>query len=861
MNKYQVICVDDLRSLLPIYKEMLSGLGYEIITFQSSLLALDYIKEHGHNIIYIFSDYSMNELDGMEFRKRINEFGEDIPFAMVTGFYDVEMAQKGMEYRISSFLKKPFTGDQLIKLVNDLGEKRKIILDEEVEMIYSFIEESYPMLEDIEELIISLEADPTNEIILNTYFRLLHTIKGTASCVGLKNLPKFAHKYEDLVVKLQKKQISLNAKVVDALLKGLDYFKFLYSEAKSGRFEINIDKGNRIFDQDDSFFHDEEIEKHQEYNVKNKHITNNNEAHEEKIGVPINVLNNFLELSGQLTVLRNTLIKSAMVIEQRYHGDNDIEIMIESLDEMHKVSSILQNNISEMRKVNLEVVYKPLRRVVRDSSQSLSKHIEFQVEGEGLKVDTTIGKVLSNSLVHMIRNSIDHGIELPEKRVLANKDKTGTIKLKTFQDGENIIVELSDDGNGLSLKRIKEKAIEKNLFSEEQLKQMSEQKIFGLIFDSGFSTAQQVSDISGRGVGMDMVKNSIESVGGKILIDSKEGKGTTFILTLPIPRSVLIIKSLMILSGESTFSIPLDEVAEVVRLESFKDNNFLHRIEKSLVFRHQDELLPLVDLNQILHNEIQYDNLDVLNIVIVRSEGFKFGIIVDKIMDIEEIVVKKMSKHLNNSNHLFMGVTFAGHGALALILNLTSIAELIGLAHENLDKSKEISKPNEINSMEFMQFNFNKSKNYGFPLHVVNRLEEIETEKIEYFGSIPLVRYRDESMPLLFLERQLKLCSVEVNLCEIYPKILNVIVVNLHNKRFGIVVDEILDIGATTASLETQDVNRLGFMGTIFIDEKTVTILDVHYLIDNYIDFEKEASHQKYTNFPEVQVWKEDEAA
>ncbi len=853
MSKYKIVCVDDEVEILDIYQAMLGHLDYEIVVFSSCLKALDYIKKNSRNIIYIFSDYQMPEMDGIDFRKCINELGEDIPFSIITAFYDLEMAKDGMKYQISAFVKKPFQAIDFTNLLADLGQKRKTYLDDEMEMVNSFIEESYPMLEDIEELIMSLESDPTNTVLLNTYFRLLHTIKGTASCVGLKNLPKFTHVYEELVVKLQEKQIDLTPEVANALLKGLDQLKFMYAEAKNGRLEIDIEEALSIFDTD-KFSHYTEDASNKKVKSAGKSADNNEtqKITEEKIAVSVKVLDNFMELSGQFTVLRNTLIKSAIVLEQRYHGDSDVEIVRDSLVEMHKVISVLQNDIAEMRKVSLENIYKPLRRVVRDASSQLGKEIDFKVVGEELRVDTFLGKALANSLVHMVRNSIDHGIELPANRVLAGKSKTGQIHLKSFQDGENIIIELSDDGNGLSLSRIKTKAIEKNLFSEEQLGQMSDSKIFAIIFHSGFSTAQQVTSISGRGVGMDMVKSSIESAGGKIVITSTEGKGTCFTMTLPIPRSVLIIKSLMIQSSESTFSIPMGEVAEVVRLQDYKESKVLHNVEEKLIFSHHDELLPLVDLNQLLYKKKHYDQSEVMNIVIVKGEGYKFGIIVDEILDIEEIVVKKMSKQFKDAT-CFMGVTFIGHGELALILDLASIAETCHIKY--VDAESNVASNAQTDAMEFIQFNLKKSKHYALPLEVVNRLEEVSSSEVEYCGNIPLVRYCGEPMPLLFIERQLDLCSQTENLIQIYPELLTVIVVNFHNKCFGIVVDEILDIGSTHEGLDSQNVDRLGFIGTTFITDKTVTILDAHFLVDNYIKFEKELSKKQETKIVEDTTW------
>ena len=706
------------------------------------------------------------------------------------------------------------------------------------EVLFSFIEASTPILEEIEEIIHLLKKDPDATALLNTYFRLLYTLKGTALCVGLKNIPKFVQSYGELIGKLQWQQVALTPDVLVALTKGLDQLKHMYAEARLGNFEIDIDEGIEVKDA-----------------TVVKSIAPI-ESSNEKIGVSINVLDKFMELSGQFTVLRNTLIKSAAELEQRYYGDKELEVMVESLTEMHKVSTTLQNDISEMRKIGIDVIYNSIRRVARDSASALNKYVDLKVEGEDLKIDTSVSKIISNALVHMIRNSIDHGIESPEKRVLAGKNKTGTLHLKSYEDGDNIVVELSDDGSGLSVARIKEKAFEKNLFTQEQLTQMSDQKVYSIIFEEGFSTAASVTDISGSGSGMDIVKSTIEGVGGKILIDSHEGAGAKFILIVPIPRSILIIKSLMIKFSNSIYSIPLDAVAEVVCLEEFKDSKVLHHIENSLILRHHDELLSLVDLSQMIGNEKATRQESVLNVVIVRSEGYKYGIIVDEIMDIEEIVVKSMSEQLKNAQY-FMGVTFIGRGELALILDLSKIAEKADIKHvdSTSSNSKYLAEIKQTDDMEFMQFNFRNSKNYAFPLMLVNRLEEIKTMDVEFSGAIPLVRYRDDSLPLLFIERQLGMCSVSDSMITYYPDMLKVIVVNLHNKIFGIVVDEILDIGTTAAQVETESIDRPGFLGTIFIADKTVTILDINHLIENYLEFEHKAAEKEFTETHVEEEW------
>ncbi len=705
------------------------------------------------------------------------------------------------------------------------------------EIIYSFLEASTPMLEEIEEIIHALKVDPQNSQLLNSYFRLLYSIKGTANCVGLVNIPKFAQKYGECIGKLQWQQTIISPEILEALSKGLDHLKHLYTEAHHGRLE-NEEDNNFDFEQNFSSF----------FNKRNLVSQSN-----EKIGVPINVLDKFMELSSQFTVLRNTLTKSAMELEQRYYGDKEIEIMVDSLAEMHKVSSTLQNDISEMRKINMDVIYKSLRCIVRDTSKDAGKNVDFKISGEDLKIDTSISKMLGSVLSQILRYTIDNSLEKPDVRSAINKNESAVIQVKSYEESDNIIIEVVDDGAGLKISDIKEKALEKGLYNQDQLSAMSEQKIMSLVFEPGYLTS--TND--------DSVRSQLDSFSGKIIIESRENHGTKFVIINPIPRSVLIIKSLMIKFSESIYSIPLDSVAEVVCLEDFKDSKVLHNIENSLIFRHHDELLPLVDLGKSINNDKNVEHDQVMNVVIVKDEGLKYGIIVDEIMDIEEIVVKKMSPHLKKSD-FFMGVTFIGHGDLSLILDLGAIAKNANIhCNENTNSEhhfKQVVVQND--NMEFMQFSLRHSNNYAFPLAAINRLEEFKTADIEYSGSIPLVRYREEPLPLLFIERQLGMCPVEDNIATYYPDIVKVIVVNLHNKIYGIVVDQIVDIGITAAQVVTDNIDRDGFLGTVFINEHTITILDVNYLISNYLDFEGQTSEKEYEEvYIDAEEWYGDKAA
>jgi len=843
-KKFQIVCIDDEEDVLHLYKDELSDFDYDVIVFTESIKALDYIEKNVSDIVFIFSDFSMPDLSGIELREKSFTKSAEIPFALITGYYSKEMAVKGMELRICSFIEKPFDSKVIGDLVRDHAIKREENLSEEQEMVVSFVEESYPMLEEIEDLILVLEDDPQNESALNTYFRLLHTIKGTSSCVGLKSLPDFTHKYEDLVGKLKDKELEVNKTVIDVLLAGLDELKKMYDGIQS-RTEIEKDISESILIFDKDFAIDKAVTK----SVKKEEEPKAGvpaKKEEDKISVNVSVLDSFMELSGELTVVRNTILKAASKLEQKYYGDKDVEVLSDALDEMHKYSSSLQGEISELRKVSLETIYRPLKRVVRDASKMLGKSIDFETSGEALRIDTKIGKVLNNALVHLIRNGIDHGIETPEKRKELGKNIEGKMHLKSFEEGENIIVEIIDDGNGMDPNVIKAKALEKELYTEEALNSMSDSRIFSLIFESGFSTATQVTDLSGRGVGMDMVRSSVEDVGGRILIDSKVGEGSKFILIIPIPRSVLIIKSLMISVAKNKFCIPLENVAEVVNFDQTKEDTFIE-VEGATILKHHGELIPLVKMRSILGTN--GENGEISNIVIVKGDGFRYGIIVDKIYDIEEVVSKNLVHQLKKVG-CYIGATLVGDGEMAMILDLLGLANKakITINEDEADLSSYL-RDSEVESItkEYMQFDLSSRVNFALPLEDVSRLEEFKSSDVDFSGNIAIIRYRDDFLPLVFVEECLELgISKQEHLKS--NTLLNAIVVNYNRKNYGFVVNKIRDIGTTNDQVNTFTKDRSGFNGTVYINEKTITVLDTEYITANY----KRLSSPKLTEKEEL---------
>lgn len=839
MSEYKIIVVDDETDILDLYESLLTELG-DVVIFSNPEEAIPYIEKEAGNISCIISDFSMPQLNGLQLREKIYSFSTDIPFLIVTGFYTKEMAAEALALKVSAFIEKPFEVESLISVVSKNIDERVTAINDDKEMIMSFIEESSQMLDDIQDLILDLESSPGDKNILNTYFRFLHTIKGTAACVGLESIARFVHKYEDLVGSMKEGEVVVSKAVIDVLLKGYDYVKQMYASIIThGKNVVDVDNALIIFDVD--FSKEVEITSTENESASTDQVetalspSNNNEKEDEKLNVSISILDNFMELSGELTVLKNTIVKSTSKIEAKYRGDKDVEILSDFIAEMQKVSAKLQGQVSEMRKVSIESIFKPMKRVVRDACKTLGKKIDLRTSGESIMVDTSLGRLLSNVLIHLTRNSVDHGVEKPAARVEKGKLEEGRIDLICMDEGENIIIDIIDDGNGINAEVLKKKALEKGLYTEDEIFHMSNKRIFEFIFESGFSTAEVVTDISGRGVGMDMVRSSILKIGGSISIDSILSQGSTFRLTLPKPRSIVIIKSLLVEIENLFFALPLDDVNEVVLIERSIDQGKIQDIEGGLVLKHYDELIPLINLNDILNiskNGIEKGSL--YQIVVINLNGLKYGIIVDVIHDIEEVVIKKLSK-LIGSDSYYLGTTFIGDGDLAMILDLENLALKQNFEMNDLASSDiHVTNNNVVEKFEILQFNLNLSSIFSVPLHYVFRLEVVGKDQINFSGDLPILRYRESFLPLLFLENIMSDKSVTIDEIMQTMDDFNIIVVHEGGKKIGLVVNEIQDIISTAANISTKNINKIEIYGTLYHEEELVNVLNIDYLLNQY---------------------------
>ncbi len=389
---------------------------------------------------------------------------------------------------------------------------------------------------------------------------------------------------------------------------------------------------------------------------------------EQTIRVDVNRLDDLMNLVGELVLGKNRLVSVAQKAEEKFEGDDIAEELSGVASQITLVTTDLQMGVMKTRMVQVGKVFNKFPRVVRDISKELNKNVELVIEGAETELDKSVVEEINDPLVHIIRNAIDHGIEPEEDRIKANKPAKGKIVLSAYHEGNYIIIETTDDGKGMDSEFLKKKALEKGLITETEARQMSKEEAFGLIFKPGFSTAQQVSNISGRGVGMDVVKTNIEKLNGIIEIKSELGKGSKIILKIPL--TLAIIQALLVKVTKEFFAIPLVSVVETVRIT--KDE--INKVENKDVLRLRDSIIPLVYLGDALHigeDRKTIDSKEVYVVVVAVAEK-KIGLIVDKLIGREEVVIKSLGNYLTNIKSI-SGATIMGDGSVTLILDIASV--------------------------------------------------------------------------------------------------------------------------------------------------------------------------------------------
>lgn len=400
-------------------------------------------------------------------------------------------------------------------------------------------------------------------------------------------------------------------------------------------------------------------------------------AQEDKsLRVPISLLDSLMHISGELTVVRNMINKIDRNLKVKNVDDKEYERMSSLLEELHRLNGSIQKHILDLRKVPIKEVVAPLNRVVRDVSRQLGKSVALKVEGVNLRIDTFLAEVLNNSLIHLVRNSVDHGFEMPNQRIAKGKDKSGTLLIKVWQEKEFVYVKIIDDGQGMQTDLIRSRALDRGLITKAQSSEMPNEKIWKLIFSPGFSTAEKVTDISGRGIGMSAVKESVESLGGDIIIESVPDQGTTMKLILPLPKSVLIARCIFVMISELQLGINSENIYRFIHLDKNEKDIKILKVDDYYLLSLKEEIIPIADLRKVLGLRIK-DEIVLKTIVILQnSTGLKLGIIVDELLEFENTVVKPFTDYLKAFD-IFFGTTFLGDGSIGLIFNIDGLFNVL----------------------------------------------------------------------------------------------------------------------------------------------------------------------------------------
>tara|TARA_R110002096_G_scaffold435548_1_gene661375 strand:- start:29140 stop:32184 length:3045 start_codon:yes stop_codon:yes gene_type:complete len=538
----------------------------------------------------------------------------------------------------------------------------------------------------------------------------------------------------------------------------------------------------------------------------------------QSIRVAVDVLDNLMNMVSELVLTRNQLMQIS-----RRSGENEFEIPLQRLSQC---TTELQEGVMKTRMQPIGNAWSKLPRIIRDLQMELGKKIELQMLGADTELDRQVLELIKDPLTHMIRNSADHGVETIEDRIAAGKKETGTIRLNAFHEGGQIIIEISDDGAGLPVEKLKAKALANELATEEEIAEMSDQQIQRFIFHAGFSTAAQVTSVSGRGVGMDVVRTNIEKIGGTIELKSTEGKGTTFFIKIPL--TLAIVSALIVESGDERYAIPQISVLELVRASGDSNHN-IEYINSTPVLRLRDRLLPLLHLNKILgFEEVNEDqsgeNTREEFIIITQVGDFTFGIVVDQVFDTEEIVVKPVAPILRDLN-VFSGNTILGDGTVIMILDPNGIASEANEAMADLaDQKAEEDETNALATFDdkeaILLFRAGGETKRAVPLSLVSRLEEIDVSKIEVSEGNKMVQYRGKLMPLVLINDQYDIKSEGRQPMLVFTD---------DDKAMGIIVDEISDIKEDRINVEL-DSKAVGQLGTAIVDGIATEVIDIaHY--------------------------------
>lgn len=709
------------------------------------------------------------------------------------------------------------------------------------DLLADFLTETHEGLLALDSALVRLERAPDDHPTLSEVFRLVHTIKGTCGFLGLPRLEAVAHAAENVLGRYRDGTLPVTPAGITLILTALDRVKAIVAGIEANGSEPAGEDGpliaalNAAAEGQAGAAPVAEAPAApapaeaaapvagpaaQDAGVETAAAASGGGAAPQTIRVSVEVLEDLMTLVSELVLTRNQLLQLA-----RAHQSDAFAVPLQRLSH---ITSDLQEGVMKTRMQPIGNAWAKLPRLVRDLSHDLGKKIELDMRGAQTELDRQVLELIRDPLTHMVRNSGDHGLETPADRRAAGKPETGRIILNAYHEGGHIIIEVGDDGRGLPVDRIRAKALANGLATDAELAQMSEREILRFIFAAGFSTAQQVTSVSGRGVGMDVVKTNIEKIGGTVELVSKEGRGTTF--TIKIPLTLAIASALIVEAGGERFALPQIGVVELVRVaaggaqaDSASQDGAprIERIKDAAVLRLRDRLLPLVSLAGLLR--LPPASQDAGFVAVMQVGGQAFGIILDRVFDTEEIVVKPVAPILRHIT-MFSGNTILGDGSVIMILDPNGIARAAGVGLDAASEEERRGAPaigmRSDASTSLLLFRAGDGGPKAVPLGLVARLEDIPGERIEMSGMTPVVQYRGALMPIVPLSPGWTAPSGDAR----QP----VLVFTERDRAMGLAVAEILDV--IEERLEIQPgTGRPGFIGSAVIAGRVTEVIDTAY--------------------------------
>jgi len=699
------------------------------------------------------------------------------------------------------------------------------------DLLTEFLTETNESLAELDVAVVRLERTPDDQQTLSQIFRLVHTIKGTCGFLALERLERVAHAAESVLGRVRDGSLAVTPDIVSLVLAALDRVKAILGglatsgAEPAGNDDVLIAALTRAAEGEapDRAVTEESSEDAADPGLKTSaplaaggrgegESERGDTASPQTIRVAVDVLEDLMTMASELVLVRNQLLQLGRAQENAAFAG--------PLQRLSLITSELQEGVMKTRMQPIGNAWNKLPRLVRDLSHELNKKIELTMLGADTELDRQVLELIKDPLTHMVRNSADHGLESPADRHAAGKPETGHISLNAFHEGGYIIIEVSDDGRGLSAERIGAAAVARGLATDAELATMTEAQIQRFIFRAGFSTASAVTAVSGRGVGMDVVKTNVERIGGAIDLKSVAGAGTTF--TIKIPLTLAIVSALVLEAGGERFAIPQVNVIELVQASRGGAGNHgvIERVNETPILRLRDRLLPLVSLRELLRLDAGVEDAGTPIIIVIQVGAGMLGIIVDRVFDTEEIVVKPVAPILRHVT-MFSGNTILGDGSVIMILDPNGIARASGIAAGAAERPPAATRADAMRSGQrtaMLLFRAGDTQLMAVPLSLVSRIEEIERTAIESSGGALVTQYRGRLMPLVGLAE---------GLAHDRPRQAALVFAE-QSRSVGLMVDEIVDVIEDRLDIELSG-DRPGLLGTAIIGGRATDVIDTGY--------------------------------